>query len=487
MFGFLRFILFSIVISLSLQAVKGQPFTNLPDTNFKLEKIGHWDNDNLRAKGNQTFNEVWGWTSPEGREYAIIGSIDSTYFFDITEVGKSKHNTAPQKPELVDVKAGRSQEVIHRDYDTYKHYCYAVADEGSASLQIFDLQYLPDSVHKVYDSQKFSVNAHNVFQEGARLYLSSNQTLKGYYPLTVLSITNPEEPELLDNLKAGQLNTPLNFKRFHDVYVRDNIVYASAENSGFFILDYQNPDSPQVISTISNYPSKGYNHSSWLSPEGNKLVFADENFGNPLKLFDIQSLRDPNFESIFSKNHGKGSIPHNPLIKGDVAIVSYYHEGVQVFDISNAEKPEHLAGFDTYPGNDSGEYNGYNGCWGVYPFFSSGTIAASDQTNGLFLLRFKIKSPPDSINLKPEPFNATVSPNPIQENLTFQVKSNYQQTFSSQLFTLSGRQIFHRQKNLDKGEHAFQINDFALGANGVYLLKLSAKDKTRVFKVVKEE
>jgi hypothetical protein len=64
--------------------------------------------------------------------------------------------------------------------------------------------------------------------------------------------------------------------------------------------------------------------------------------------------------------------------------VSYYHDGVQVYDISDPMNPVNIAYYDTYTQHTN--YNGYQGCWGVYPFLPSGIILASDFENGLFVL-----------------------------------------------------------------------------------------------------
>ncbi|HJW28549.1 MAG TPA: hypothetical protein VJ508_04775, partial [Saprospiraceae bacterium] len=79
------------------------------------------------------------------------------------------------------------------------------------------------------------------------------------------------------------------------------------------------------------------------------------------------------------------SIAHNPYILGDLCYLSYYHDGVQVFDISNPTNITNYGYYDTYP--DNTDYNGYVGCWGCYPFLPSGTILGSDMNNGLFMLQ----------------------------------------------------------------------------------------------------
>ncbi len=478
---FSSFVFILSLIPLLHGLANAQNVSQETDTVVSLKKTGNWDNDSLRSLGNQTFNEIWGWVGPDGSEYAIMGSIDSIYFIDISE---------PEEPKVADVVEGNYPNAIHRDFATYRNYCYAVADEGlRSSLKAFDLQYLPDSVHKVYDSNEFCMNAHNIYQDGGRLYLVSNQTTESSYLLSVLSVTsNPEDPSLLHNLESKDLPSAQGIDNFHDVFAKDNIVYASAARSGFYMIDYQIPDSPFVISAITQYPFKGYNHSSWLTNNGQALVFADENHGNPLKSFDISELKNPTFLDKFGKNYQEGSIPHNPLIKGDYAYVSYYHEGVQVFDISEPGNIKHFKGYDTYPQNDENEYSGFQGCWGVYPFYPSGTIAASDQTNGLFLLEVDTTithKRKDTFETDPIQFNVGVEPNPFQDKLIFQVENDEKQTIGIELIDPSGKKYFKSEEFLPVGEQAIEISDFGHLAEGVYLLKINSKDGSRVIKVVK--
>ncbi len=47
-----------------------------------------------------------------------------------------------------------------------------------------------------------------------------------------------------------------------------------------------------------------------------------------------------------------------------------------------------MAGYvDIHPNNDGSGYSGFAGTWGVYPFFESGCIIASDDVNGLNMMQ----------------------------------------------------------------------------------------------------
>ncbi len=452
---------------------------------------GRWDNDKLPAAGTQTFSSLWGWTSPEGREYAIMGSLDSIYFIEITN---------PQKPVLRDAEAGKYLRCIHREFKTYKNYCYAVADEGPSSLQIFDLSYLPDSVHKVYDSDTLSTRAHNLFIDNDKLYLADNKVIKirenrppdvQFYVLTVASLADPEKPVLISHLEPPKINDEYIHAETHDLFVRNDTAYCSNGYSGLFVYNYANPLNPRLIASIQPpYPQHGYNHSSWLSANGNTLVFADENHGKELKVYDAASLKTNRpdrleYLSTFGSNSNNGSIAHNPFIKGNLVYVSYYHDGVVVFDISDRAAPKLVARYDTYPENDtikeeSLRYYGFEGVWNVYPFFASGNIIASDMTHGLFVLSLDTVHIPDPPALN----DIKVINNPFRHNLQLKIASAAQSEWQFELYDAAGHILGSQKMVLPQGVQQAVLFENLYLSNGMYILQVKNNQNIKTFKLI---
>ncbi len=332
---------------------------------------GQWDDNSLPTSSGITFNEVWGYAI-DNREYGIMGSLGGTYFIDIT---------IPATPIVADYETGKYQSSVWRDIKTYQHYAYVVADAGSSSLQVFDLSHLPDSVKKVYDSDVFFARAHNIFIDETAGILYACGTSTQSNGLILLDIqTDPANPSLLLSINLGHYT--------HDLYVKDNIAYCFGAGAGVFIYDFSNTSNVQTIGAISSYQDKGYSHSGWLSEDGQYLIMADETHDKRLKIADISNLNSPQIVSLFKSTldcpTATGSITHNPIVKGDYIYCSYYHDGVQLFDMSNPLYPNRIAYYDTEPGNTS--YSGFTGCWGIYPFLPSGLILASDVKHGLFIL-----------------------------------------------------------------------------------------------------
>ena len=64
---------------------------------------------------------------------------------------------------------------------------------------------------------------------------------------------NPIKPKLLLDNTIGYV---------HDMFVKNDTVYASQGNSGLFIYEFKNNNKLNLIGSFTNYPYAGYNHSS---------------------------------------------------------------------------------------------------------------------------------------------------------------------------------------------------------------------------------
>ncbi len=157
-----------------------------------MQLLSNWDNNSYLASSGVVFNDCWGYVDPMGREYAIVGSTSFVHFFNITN---------PQSPVLVhiDTPTTATFTSIWRDFKTYSHYAYAVADQGSEGLRVYDLATLPTSVTELAPvpvAGNFG-RAHNIFVDttNARLYVAGSNTRPD--GLIVYSLANPAVPVLL--------------------------------------------------------------------------------------------------------------------------------------------------------------------------------------------------------------------------------------------------------------------------------------------------
>jgi choice-of-anchor B domain-containing protein len=434
---------------------------------FRVNLLDNWNDTTLGSQVNtfsndkQIWNDLIGWTDPNtGKEYIIMGSIDSTYFFDVSD---------PRNIQKCAAYDGKVRS-INRDYDVYQHYVYCVSDNGDpGAFQIFDLQYLPDSVHLVLEDTTISTRTHSLCVDSAskRLYFQSGSKGAERYFLLILSLEDPENPVVVGELKD------VNCNRVHEAYYRNDTAYCSCGYNGFYVYDMTRPDSIIYIGSVKPpYPYNGYNHTSWLNEDGTFLVFTDEvPIGLPIKLYSINAnKKDFDYETSF--NSHPGATPHNVIWLGNQLWTSAYEDGMVLWDMTNPFAPKIEAFYDTYPQNAEGSYLGLTGCWGVYPFFKSGNIAASDMRNGLFMLQYD-----QTLGLAEPNRQELITklyPNPVVSELNLLVYSSGKQQAVASVYNLTGQLLIQKQIDLQEGENALKLEEVSALAGGMYMFRITS-------------
>jgi choice-of-anchor B domain-containing protein len=453
-------------------------FSWAQNDHYNLNVLSHFNDRSIPTiDGDQIWSDVTGWfDSTKNKEYLISGSPDSLYFFDITD---------PTQMIKCDVEFGHSRNAINRDYEVYDHYVYCVSDRTSplGSLQIFDLQYLPDSVHKVYDNDTFSIQTHTVFIEAKskRLYLCGNQYKPaGSRSMAILSLADPENPTFL-----GELDKTLGCPYTHEVFVQNDTAFCSCGNNGLFIYDLTNPQQTKLISSIiAPYPGNGYNHSSWLDSTNRYLMFTDENQASPIKVYDINQIGAPDLVTYF--NSHPNALPHNAYWKGRYAYVSAYEDGVYMYDMEHPEllstnKTPPIVGFyDTYPKNAVGVYSGFHGCWGVWPFLPSGVILASDISEGLFVLKPQYNL--GTVEWQSNIVQAKIFPNPFTSSVVVNIQTLSSEMVQLGIYTPEGKLISSQELVLQAGQNELTLSHVSSLAPGLYLLSIEGTSSVHIRK-----
>ncbi len=350
------------------------PFLSFSQVEANL--LGHWHDENITpANFNNPYHDVWG-VVVNGIEYGIISSTDGFHFFDMTTQPLSNEPVAFGQATI------QGSQIGHRDIKTYQNYLYAVADEGPSALQIFDLSGLPNSVELVYESNWFLSQAHNIFidEDNARLYAVGGN---GFH-IKILSLDNPEEPTLLGSYPDANYTSVST----HDVYVRDHVAYLNSAFSGLIVTDFSDPANPVTLGSMTDYPQSGYNHSGWLSDDGQYYFLCDETHGTDIKVVDVSDYGDIKVVATMNAASTSNQIVHNVYIRGDVLYASYYYDGLQVFDISNPLFPYRIEYYDT---TDEVNTSYYAGAWGIF-VLPSGMSLISDMQTGLYFFDEKLNT-----------------------------------------------------------------------------------------------
>jgi len=342
-----------------------------------LELLFHWNDENIigTTSYDNAYNEIWG-VVVNNQEFAIIGSTAGTHIFDITDAANS---------EQVQFIPGNAvgPAIVHRDYHDRNGFLYVVSDEGNSTLQIINIGQLPDTAIVVYDSNELIKTSHNIFidEKLNKLYACNVRTATSGWNSTSLAIYDIEDPA--NPLHLLDYEVPGTSYGVHDMWVRNDTAFLNNGGDGLFVVDFTDLSSPQLIGSLTEYPDKGYNHSGWPTADLKTYIMADEDWGHDMKVLDISDLSNITVTATFSSEVDPNSIPHNQIVKDNYVYVSSYHDGLQVYDISDQENPTKVASFSTYLLDD---HTSYKGAWGVYPFLPSGNILVSDMQYGLYVL-----------------------------------------------------------------------------------------------------
>lgn len=347
---------------------------------FNLRKIaqlgvGPSDGDKL--------NDIWGYVDSTGVEYAIVGRRNRTEIVDIS--------TNPTTPTVVSTIPGPTS--LWRDIKVFGNYAYIVHDAISPGggtnqgIQIVDLTN-PSTASVVANYTTNLDRAHNIFIEGNYLYACEVSPARGgIKPVVILDLTNPTSPV--------EVGVYTNLK-IHDIYVRGNRAYGAAENlPGVVILDVTNKAAPTELGQFITPENVG--HNTWLSDDNQYLFVTNEVIGGHLRIYNV-STPAAAFQ-VGEYRARPNRVIHNVYVSGSLAYISYYAEGVVILDISDPTSPKEVAVYDTsdVPLPDPPTLSQVeHGVWGLYPFYPSGRIVASDIERGMFLFE-QTRSPVDII------------------------------------------------------------------------------------------
>lgn len=447
---------------------------------YNIQLLSHI-NPNTDAAGigvdGRKYSGCWGWyQASKNKEYAIIGASNGTYFIDVT---------SPSTPTVSDFVPGKLN-CTWREMKTYQNYCYVVSDDGPPNrFQILDLSTLPDSVTIVHDGTSYFERGHTIWIDQDKMYIGGHTDASGLSPMAIYSLVTPTAPLLLKKLEEDISTSLINY--VHDMYARNDTIYASCGFEGLYIL-YHNDiaDTVSILGSYTGYATQGYNHSSFLTQNGKHLVFCDEvPVSMPIRLVNVENFS--NIQPVKTFKHADGTTPHNPYILGnDFAVVSCYQDGLFIYSISTPSVVSLSGYFDTYPqgGYQQNDYTGaYRGNWGAYPFLPSGIVIANDMQNGVFVLdatnayNTNVVNPVDLNETLLQDVKISLYPNPASDE--FRVHYPHNGTLQYKLFTSSGVLVLSGE--IEKNGSSIKTKELA---QGIYFLQFESELGQQTQKII---
>ncbi len=329
---------------------------------LNVDSLSHVDYQLLHGAN---LNDVWGYVDELGNEYAIVGTSKGTSIVNITD---------GNNPQEIFWMAGT--ESIWRDPCVSGDYAY-VTTEAEDGLLIIDLSPLPQSTN--LSTTLYTGPSSNPWQSAHTCYTSPNGyayifgSNRGNGGVIMLDIhTDPMNP-----IEVGTYDPFY----VHDGFERNDTLYIGHIYDGFFsLVDVTVKSNPILLGTKTTPNS--FTHNIWPSTDGQVVYTTDEISGAYITAYNIQNPSNIVELDRVQSSANSIVIPHNVHVLGDYLVTSYYSDGIIIHDATYPYNLIQVGNFDTY----LGQTPGFDGCWGVYPFFPSGKTVAADITKGLFIL-----------------------------------------------------------------------------------------------------
>jgi choice-of-anchor B domain-containing protein len=267
-----------------------------------------------------------------------------------------------------------------RDVKTWENYAYITTDDDGIipqGLLIVDLTDMTGNTYWHVTTFTHPDNGSSVeFKAAHNLYIDENGICY-IFGAGSNAGSNPSDGAIFLDVAANAIN-PVYLGDWDDEYIHDGMVrgdtmYAGCINTGdLYIVDVSNKSNPVVLGT--HQTPNAFTHNAWVSDDGNYVFTTDEKPDSYIGSYDITDMSNIQEIDRIQSNPESNSIPHNTHVDGNFLVTSWYRDGTTVHDISNPNNLVQVAYYDSY----SGAGNGFDGCWGTYPFLPSGVIISSD-------------------------------------------------------------------------------------------------------------
>lgn len=335
---------------------------------------------------NLPIHDVWGYTDTvTGTQYALLGASNSG--MRVVDVSDASD------PQLVGTISGGGVEAI--DVKTWQNYAYVVGENINAPGRVIDLSDPSDPVQV------------GTFPGGHNLSITDDGFMYLAAPgIRIFDLNNdPTVPELVftDNSCDG-----------HDISIVEDLLYDFSDDCGTRIFDIAQPDTLVALGAVP--PSGIFHHSGWPSEDGNHVFICDELAApaeNDITVWDISNLQNPFLVDSFSD---PDAYVHNLYVHGDYAFVSYYRAGFRVFDVADPTNISLIAEYDT---DSTASGPGYGGNFGLYTFWGTDKILASDEENGLYIFSFNVTTGIDELDDRN--VQLSVYPNPTSNQVILEL------------------------------------------------------------------
>lgn len=208
--------------------------------------------------------------------------------------------------------------------------------------------------------------------------VSGNFALLGHNAISIIDVSDPSNPYLVGI--NNTIQSPV------DIVTSGSLAYIADEKSGFYILDINNPYSPQIISFLNQYPATSVSIDGDIAgiTEGDIEFSGSTIYGDTIFMINVSNPSVPAFlgsyklqerpsgcfiseRKIYAVDNGLYIIniskPESPSlyafykeisfrgeevsISGNFAYIAAGTNGLLIYDVSNAYLPKYVSSFKT--------------------------------------------------------------------------------------------------------------------------------------------
>ncbi|HZH99084.1 MAG TPA: choice-of-anchor B family protein [Fimbriimonadaceae bacterium] len=316
-----------------------------------------------------------GYTSPSGREIAIMGLRNGNAVVDITNAA-----SPIQLAHIPGPVSSWHESVVLGDFS------YAVT-EGGGGMQIIDLRNVDNgqaTLAGTYTGGGLN-NVHTIQANPATKHLYLNGSNLGF---VVLDASSPTAPVQVGRWTTRYVHDSQIVSYTSGPYAGKEIGFLCCGGNGLYIVDLTNKANIITLGFVKYIESGGYCHSGALTPDKKYFLVNDEfDEGNSITnactthIINVENLSQPQYVGTFT--NGVNSIDHNSHLRDGYLFLAAYRSGLRVYDASNPLAMKETGFFDTYP---SGNGFSYDGNWAVYAGYPSGNVLLADINRGMFVV-----------------------------------------------------------------------------------------------------
>ncbi|KAG8624713.1 hypothetical protein KVT40_007780 [Elsinoe batatas] len=367
-------------------------------------------------------NDVWGWTSPDGREFGLVGQIDGTAFVEL--------NTLTGTMDYLGRLNTQTVSAPWRDIKVIGNYAYIGSEAAGHGLQIFDLTKLlgikkwwnpwwkPVIFDKTKDITLFTGfgATHNIvafpernliFGVGGHEGANARKTTCAGGPFAV-DVSNPLAPfspgcvgqdGYTHDAQCVVYNGP------SEKYLGRDICFGFNEDT-LTVYDVTEIKKLVVVSSTP-YVGSRYSHQGWvIDPNEHTFLLLDDelderdgtigpavNKRTTTYIWNITNLEAPINSGYYQSPIQ--SIDHNQYTREGLTYQSNYASGLRIVDVSGvAIDPtggnfQETGFFDVYPEDDNTPGAvAFLGTWSNYPYFKSRYILVNSIERGIFSVKY---------------------------------------------------------------------------------------------------